>query len=67
VRRSVGLHLFLTKHLSGSGRGWGWSLGWGFVLAYKILVVIVEEEGAVLGVSLGRCMVTSGKFDGWLC
>jgi len=26
-----------------------------------------QREGAVLGVSLGRCMVANEKFDGWLC
>jgi len=30
-------------------------------------VVIVEGEGAVLGVSLGRYTVVNGKYDGWLC
>jgi len=29
--------------------------------------VIVEGEGAVLGVSLECSMVTNGEFGGWLC
>jgi len=39
-------------------------VGSGFELAYEILVVIVEGEGAVFGVSLERSTVTNGKFDG---
>jgi len=48
----------LAKWLSGLGRGLGWWLDWGFVLAYSILVVIVEREGAVLG---------GGKFGTFHC
>jgi len=32
-------------------------------MVYQILVMIVEEEGAVLGVNLGRPIVTKGNFD----
>jgi len=71
---SVGLFVGLLDHvrLPGTTAEWigtwlGMVVGWGFVLAYKILVVIVEGEAAVLGVSLGHCMVANGKFDGWLC
>ena len=71
---SVGLFVGLLDRVQhpGTTAEWigtpsGWSLGLGFVLAYKILVVIVEGEAAVLEVSLGHCMVANGKFDGWLC
>jgi len=40
---------------------------WGGALYWRVLVVIVEGEGAVLYVSLGHCMVIYGKFNGWLC
>jgi len=57
---SVSPHLASWPHhrdAVGNG-GWGGALYW----RIRILVVIVEREGAVLGVSLGRCMVANAKW-----
>ena len=54
----------MATRLNGSGCRLGWRVrsveGW----VYRLLdgVVIVEGEGAVLGVNLGRPIVTSGDF-----
>jgi len=42
-------------------------VGSGLVWVYKILVVIVEGEGAVSGVNLGHPIVTNGAFVASLC
>jgi len=54
----------VATRLNGSGCRLGWRVrsveGW----VYRLLdgVVIVEGEGAVLGVNLGRPIVTNGDF-----
>ena len=58
--------VMLEKRLSGSGCRWGRWLG-GPGIGVLNFGGDRRREGAILGVSLKRCMVVNEKFIGWLC